>query len=214
MKEDKLKAELRKEISKRANKKLRREGLIPVNYYSKKEDNINLQINSREFVRIMKTGVHIINLEIGKKNKTALVKEIQFHPVSEDILHVDFQGVLLSDKVDVNVKLNFIGSAIGIKEGGVIEMLMHDIEIKCKAGEIPKLLDVDITNLNVGDLLFVKDLKFGDLEILSNPNAIVATVTVPKIETETQIPEEGEESEATDETDKTTETTEEEKGKE
>lgn len=190
-----LKASLRKEINKRSNKKIRSEGMIPVNYYSKGEDNINLIIDDREFIHILKTGVHIIDLNIGKKSKNVLIKEIQFHPVTDKILHVDFQGVSLKEEVDVNVKLNFIGDAIGIKEGGVPEMQMHDVEIRCKAGEIPKSLEVDISGLDVGDMLFVKDLDFGDLEILSNPESIVVAVTVPHIELEAQIPEEGEEVE-------------------
>jgi len=193
MKENELKASIRKEINKRSNKRIRREGMIPVNYYSKGEDNINLTINDREFLHILKTGVHIIALNIGEKSKNVLIKEIQFHPVTEKILHVDFQGVSLKEVVEVNVNLNFIGDAKGIKEGGVPEMQMHNIEIRCKAGEIPKSLDVDISELNVGDILFVKDLNFGDLEILSNPDSIIATVTVPHIELEAQIPEEEEE---------------------
>jgi len=193
MKENELKASIRKEINKRSNKRIRREGMIPVNYYSKGEDNINLTINNREFLHILKTGVHIIALNIGEKSKNVLIKEIQFHPVTEKILHVDFQGVSLKEVVEVNVNLNFIGDAKGIKEGGVPEMQMHNIEIRCKAGEIPKSLDVDISELNVGDILFVKDLNFGDLEILSNPDSIIATVTVPHIELEAQIPEEEEE---------------------
>ncbi len=193
MKENELKASIRKEINKRSNKRIRKEGMIPVNYYSRGEDNINLTINDREFLHILKTGVHIIALNIEKKSKNVLIKEIQFHPVTEKIIHVDFQGVSLKEEVEVNVKLNFIGVAKGIKEGGVPEMQMHSIGIRCKAGEIPKSLDVDISELDIGDVLFVKDLDFGDLEILSNPNSIIATVTVPHIELEAQIPEEEEE---------------------
>jgi large subunit ribosomal protein L25 len=193
MKENGLKASIRKEVNKRSNKRIRKEGMIPVNYYSKGKDNINLTINDREFLHILKTGVHIIDLNIGKKSKNVLIKEIQFHPVTEAILHVDFQGVSLKEVVEINVNLNFIGDAKGIKEGGVPEMQMHSIEIKCKAGEIPKSLDVDISELDIGDILFVKDLDFGGLEILSNPDSIIATVTVPHIELEAQIPEEEEE---------------------
>ncbi|MEA3501002.1 MAG: 50S ribosomal protein L25 [Candidatus Marinimicrobia bacterium] len=195
MKKNELKANLRKEINKRSNKKIRKEGKIPVNYYSRGEDNINLIIDSHDFMQILKTGVHVIDLNIGKKAKNVLIKEIQFHPVTDEILHVDFQGVSLKEDIDVDINLNFIGDAIGIKEGGVPEMQMHSIEIRCKAGEIPKSLDVDISQMDIGDILFVKDLDFGDLEILSNPDSIIATVTVPHIELEAQIPEEGEELE-------------------
>ncbi|MEA1987338.1 MAG: 50S ribosomal protein L25 [Candidatus Marinimicrobia bacterium] len=198
MKKNEVKAILRKDISKRANKQIRRDGMIPAVYYSKGEDNINLQVNNRDFLTILKTGIHIFELNIGKDKKNALIKEIQFHPVTEQIIHIDFHGVSLTEEVDVNVKLNFIGTAIGIKEGGVPEMLMHDIEIRCKAGEIPKSLDVDISELDVGDILFVKDLDFGDLTILSSPDAIIVTVTVPHIELEAQIPDEDEYEEVAD----------------
>ena len=198
MREDKLKAELREEINKRANKKLRKEGMIPANYYSRGKENINLKINNRDFLHVLKTGTHIIYLNIGKISKNVLIKQIQFHPVTEEILHVDFQGISLKEKVDVNIKLNFIGTAKGIREGGVLETQMHEIGIRCKAGEIPKSLDIDINELNVGDILFVKDLHFGELEILSNPNSIIATVIIPHIELETQVPEEGEEVEVED----------------
>jgi large subunit ribosomal protein L25 len=191
-----LKTEVRSGLKKEANKKLRKTGIIPAVFYQKDKAQ-SLKVNELEFLRVLKAGNQLIDLSIDGKNKKALIKDIQFHPVTERIVHIDFQGVTMSEIIQIMVPLNFIGTPAGVKEGGLFEVHMHDIEVKCKASDIPHQLDVEVGEMVIGDTLHIKDLKFGELEISSNPEMLVAAVVVPKIyEVETVEEEvEGEEGE-------------------
>ena len=188
-----LKTEVREGLGKEANKKLRKLGIIPAVFYQKTKAQA-LQVNELEFTHTLKAGNQLVELKIDGKKKKALIKAIQFHPVTERVVHIDFQGVSMSEVVQVLVQLNFIGSPAGVLEGGLFEVHMHDIEVKCKASEIPQQLDVNIEELVIGDTIHIEDLDFGDLEIISNPEMIVAAVVIPKVYKDTEV-EEGEEGE-------------------
>ncbi len=190
-----LKTEVRGGLGKGANKKLRKLGVIPAIFYQK-NDAKAIKVNELEFVHILKAGNQLINLNIDGKKRKALIKDIQFHPVTERVVHIDFQGVSMTEVVQVSVNLNFIGTAAGVLEGGLFEVHMHDIEVKCKASDIPHQLDVNIEELVIGDTIHISDLDFGDLEIVSNPEMLVAGVVVPKVFKDTEEEElEGEEGE-------------------
>jgi large subunit ribosomal protein L25 len=190
-----LKTEVREGLGKEANKKLRKLGIIPAVFYQK-NDAKALKVNELEFVHILKAGNQLIDLSIDGKKKKALIKDIQFHPVTEKVVHIDFQGVSMSEVVQISVNLNFIGTPAGVKEeGGLFEVHMHDIEVKCKASDIPHQLDVNIEELVIGDTIHISDLDFGDLEIVSNPEMLVAGVVVPKVFKDTEVVAEGEEGE-------------------
>ena len=191
-----LKTEVREGLGKEANKKLRRLGIVPAVYYQKDKAQA-LQVNELEFIHVIKVGNQLINLNIDGKKQKALIKDIQFHPVTEKVVHIDFQGVSMSEIVQVSVQLNFIGTPLGVKEdGGLFEVHMHDIEVKCKASDIPHQLDLNIEELVIGDTIHISDLDFGDLEIVSNPEMLVAGVVVPKVYKDTEVEEvEGEEGE-------------------
>jgi large subunit ribosomal protein L25 len=192
-----LKAEAREGLGKEANKKLRKLGTIPAVLYQKQEAQ-SIQVNMLEFAHILRAGEQLIELSVNGKKKKALIKDVQYHPVTENILHIDFQAVSMSEVIQLSVPLNFIGTPEGIKEGGMFDVHMHELEIKCKASDIPHQLDVEVEALNIGDSLHVADLNFGDLEIVSSPDQLVATVAVPKVYEEPEAEEvegEGEEGE-------------------
>ncbi len=194
-----LKTEVREGLGKEANKKLRKLGIIPAVFYQKNKAQA-LQVNELEFLHALKVGNQLIELKIDGKKQKALIKDIQFHPVTEKVVHIDFQGVSMSEIVQVSVQLNFIGTPLGVKEdGGLFEVHMHDIEIKCKASDIPHELDFNIEKLVVGDTIHISDLDFGDLEIVSNPEMIVAAVVVPKVFKDTEVAEGGEGEEGDEE---------------
>lgn len=175
-----LKTEVREGLGKEANKKLRRLGLVPAVFYQKQKAQA-LQVNAREFSSVLRAGEQLIDLLIDGKKKKALIKDIQYHPVSEAYVHIDFQGVSMSEIVQVSIALNFIGTSAGVREGGQLEVNVHEIEIKCKASEIPQKLDVNIEALNIGDNLHISDLDFGEIEIASSPELLVASVVAPKV---------------------------------
>ncbi len=211
MTEQLLQAEVRKVQGKEISKKLRRQGIIPAVFYQK-DKSLTLQVSALEFHRVLKSGKQLIELKFEGKKHKALIKDIQYHPVTENILHIDFQGVSMSEVVQVAVPLSFVGSPIGVQEaGGLFEVNMHEIEIRCKASDIPQHLEVDVSSLEIGDTLHVADLDFEDLEIISNEELLIASITVPRdlaepveeeVEAEEEIEaEEGEEAEEESEKD-------------
>ena len=154
MKELVLKTEVREGLGKEANKKLRKKGMIPAVFYHKQEAK-SLQVNALEFAMILRAGEQLIELSIDGKKKKALIKEIQYHPVTEDFVHIDFQGVSMKEVIQIAVPLHFAGNPIGVREGGLFDVHMHEIEVKCKASEIPHKLEVDVDALKIGDNLHV-----------------------------------------------------------
>ena len=195
MTEQTLKAESRQGPGKEANRKLRTRGIIPAVFYHKGESQ-SMQVNELELIHILRSGKQVIPLKLDGKTKKALIKEIQYHPVTDSILHVDFQEVSMSEIVEVSVPLNFTGTPAGLKEGGLFDVSMHEIEIRCKASDIPQQLDVDVTELQIGDTIHISDLDFGDLEIINSPGILVAGVTVAKDLVEELEAEQEEELEA------------------
>ena len=175
-----LKVTAREGLGKEANKKLRKLGTVPAVFYQKQKAQA-IQVDALEFAHVLKKGEQLIELSIDGKKKKALIKDVQYHPVTEDFVHIDFQGVSMSEIVQVSIPLNFVGSSIGVREGGLFDVARHEIEIKCKASDIPSHLDVDIEALKVGDSIHVRDLDFGDLEIVTGEDLTICAVVAPKV---------------------------------
>lgn len=199
MTEQVLQVEVREGHGKEASKKLRRQGIVPAVFYHKDKSR-SLQVAEREFRKVLKSGKQVIELKFDGKKHKALIKDIQYHPVSEHILHIDFQGISLSEVVHVTVPLNFIGIPAGVKIGGLFDVNMHEIEVKCKASDIPQHLDVDVSSMEIGHTLHVGDLKFEGLEILSHNELLIAGIIVAKdlAEPVEALEAEGEEGEETE----------------
>lgn len=175
-----LTADVREGLGKEKTKKLRKEGIVPAIYYSKKETPINLQVNERELLKALKEGQQILELHIGKKKKHGLVKAVQYHPVSEKIVHLDFQGVSLSEVVSVMVPLKLTGTPVGVlNEGGQLEVNLYELEVTCKASDIPHELVLNIEAVALNSNLHVSDMKFEGIDITSNPETLVLAVNAP-----------------------------------
>lgn len=181
-----LNAEIRTELRKNSNRALRRSDLIPAILYGS-EKNIPLKINSKDFSTIHKTLKHhniMINLKIkdGNKedNKESIIKEIQIDPVSRNILHIDFFEITKGKKIIAKVPLEFVGSALGVKEGGIAEHVLREIEVECLPKDMPDSLEIDISNLNIGDTYKISDISLSEeIRILDNPNQNVASIIAP-----------------------------------
>lgn len=194
-----LKAQLREELGKEAVKKLRRQGLIPAVVY-KGKNSLNIKIVDQEFLHAIQTkaGENVIislQVEADKKSKgtrDAIIKEIQHHPVKDDILHVDFNEISLTEALTVKVPIAVKGEAEGLKEGGVLEHVLWEIELECLPTEIPENIPVDSSPLKIGDSILVKDLKIpSGIKVLTDPEATVITLAAPRAEEEIEVkPEE------------------------
>ena len=210
---DEYKIEVHKrEISNKKSdlKTLRKEDKIPGVYYSfDSRDSAPLYIEKKSFIEAGKSGAKIFNIAVGKENKNVIFKSIQYHPVTDEVLHVDLYGVDMNRAVVVKVLINLTGNAAGVAaEGGVLVQSLNEIEIECLPSNIPDAIDVDVTNLNLGDALKVSDIEIdNNLEIKTASEQTIASVThamkeedlTPVGEEEEEFMEEGEEGTETSE---------------
>jgi len=191
-----LKAKIREELGKEAVKKLRGQGLVPAVVYKGKKS-LSIKVQARELFEVIhtKAGENVlVNLQVESKKSTqsAIIKEIQYHPVRGDVLHVDFNEISLTEALVVKVPIAVKGEAEGIKEGGVVEHVLWEIEVECLPTEIPENIPVDVTPLKIGDSILVKELKVPkNVKILTDLSATVISLKVPHVEeAEVAAPEE------------------------
>ncbi|MBU4477725.1 MAG: 50S ribosomal protein L25 [Candidatus Omnitrophica bacterium] len=202
-----LNAQIRKESGKSIAGKLRRRGLIPAVIYGKNEEPMAIATDRREIVKLLrKQGENvIIDLNVQKDANTVattvIIKDIQYNILKEEISHIDFQHVKLTEKIRVYVPLTTKGGAAapGVKEGGVLEHILREIEIEALPTNIPKEIVIDVSGLKIGDAVHVADLKVGEgIEIITDVSQIAVLVkftaeekveTVEKTEEETIEPE-------------------------
>ena len=177
-------------------KNLRKEQKIPGIFYSfDSKDSVPLFIDQKTFIEASKSGAKIFNIAVGKEKRNVIFKSIQYHPVTDDILHVDLYGVDMNRVVSVKVGINLIGNAIGVaNEGGVLVQALNEIEVECLPANIPDIIDVDITALSIGDVVKVADLEtFDTVEIKTAIEQTIASVTHAMKEEETVTSDEEDE---------------------
>ena len=183
--EIKLSAQARKDFSGHRLTELRQEGKIPAIMYGPDIENTSIVVDDREFRQVISTehGENaLIKIKVGnKKSVTTIVKEIQVHPVTMKIIHVDFGQIRMTEKVEVDVPVEVEGEAPGVKkDGGVIEHVVREIRVKCLPGDIPDNLMLDISGLNVGEHLKVSDLPESSVvEIMADPDQILVNIAHP-----------------------------------
>lgn len=165
---------------------LRRRGEIPaVIYRAGKSESI--RIPAGEFIKLLRKtrGENIlINLQFSDGNRLAVIKDYQFDPVTGELLHTDFQEVLLTETVRVSVKVLTKGVPKGVKEqGGILQHVLRELEIEAVPDKIPGHIEVDVSNLGVGQSIHVSDLKLEEgVKIITPPEEVIATVTAPLVE--------------------------------
>ena len=181
-----IEAQKRNKIDKASRSALRKEGKVPAIFYSKHHEPLPLQFSERAIhplVYTSKTSLITLNVE-GHEELDCIIKDVQFDPVTEKIVHIDLLGLKKGEKIQIEVPVQLIGSAIGIKEGGILQHTLHKVEIECLPVDIPEHLEIDVTELKLGQAIHVSDLKYDNFILLNNPNQIIAAVTHPKIEKE------------------------------
>jgi len=163
----------------------RRDGNIPGVVYGHGQPAVAVTVNQKEFInaiRHVEGGNMIVSLKLANGEKTALVREVQLDPISHDIIHLDFQEVSLTETVRVQVAVHLTGLAIGVKDGGgILEHILRQVEVRCLPTAIPASIDVDVSALNIGDSIHVRDLSVPDVEILTDADSTIATVVPPTV---------------------------------
>ncbi len=203
----------RDEVGKANMRRLRAEGFIPVIYYAPdQKEAISLKVDIKGLHQALHSEALIYHMSVDGKRKNVLIREIQYHPVTDEILHVDFQGVRMDEEVELRVPIHAIGRPVGVKdEGGQLHHALLEIEIRCRASEIPSHFDIDITELHIGSAIHAGDLDIGNVELVTPPDALVLSVAhirgvveevVEEAEEEEFVSEEGAEEAAEAETEK------------
>lgn len=183
-----IQAEPRGAGKKGSAKRLRRGGKIPGVIYGPKTGTVSLEVGMREFVTRVAglEGSHLIRFQSGSPllaNKVALVKELQLHPVTEDVVHVDFYEVDLKEKIQVKVPLHFVGKAEGVVRGGILQPIVREIEVECLPMEIPEYVEVEVSSLDIGHSLHLGDVSLpSGVMALHESNFTLVTVVPPTVE--------------------------------
>ena len=200
-----LTADERSERGTRAAKRLRREGFVPgVVYGGKDGDSTSFKIGARALRQVLVDGSALIDLQVGGKTRPVIVKDQQLHPVRDEVLHIDLLEVRLDEKIQTQVTVHVEGSeeAPGIKEGGVLEQVTHQLNIEALPTAIPDNITVDVSGMEIAATMHLSEISAPEgVTFLDDPEeTIIATIVVPTEVEEPEIEEEtelvGEEAEA------------------
>lgn len=168
-----LKVKIRKERGKRNNKRLRQSGVIPAVLYGHGKKNVVLSVPHEPLEAVVRQGSRLVELAGGAKGN-ALIREIQWDTFGLDILHVDFTRVTADERIEVQVAVELRGVAPGASEGGVVEHLVHRVDLECLALSIPTKFELNINQLNLGDSLTVSNIEFPEgVRLLTDPETVI-----------------------------------------
>ena len=178
----------REGIGKGPARRLRRAGQVPATLYGGASP-VNVAVTPKDVLRLIhghegSTQLFRVTFEGTTDAKMAIIRDMQFDPVSESLIHVDLQEVAMDRAIQVSVAIHHVGESIGVKDAsGILEMVLREVRVSCLPGNIPEFLEADVTNLNIHDVLTVKDLKVPDgVRVLNDPNQAVVTVAPPAAE--------------------------------
>lgn len=176
---------------------LRRDGLIPAIFYGPGESEMSVQVNAREFDRsgLSSKGAHLIRFNSADSSLNeciVLIKESQHHPVTGLTSHVDFLRVDMAIPITTNVALSFTGKPVGVVNGGILQPVVREIEVRALPAVLPESVEVDVSGLDIHDSLHIEDVVVGEgVELLFTDNFTVVTVTPPIAEEVVEEEEEG-----------------------
>lgn len=186
MKRVSLKVMKRDTMKKSDLRKLRENDLVPgVIYGEGVKDNILISVPLKDIIDLIRLESEedfLIELEIEKSRKKyiAVLQDEQFNPVTDEVTHIDFYSVSLDKSITSKVPIHFIGEPIGAKEGGVLFRTLYEIELEAKPLDLPSFIEVNISELKIGDSIHISDLEItSNVKILQNPNETVVTVSTP-----------------------------------
>ena len=185
----KIEVQPREETGKNANRRSARRGKIPAVVYGGGKESVPIEVDRKTLVDTMKghAGENpIFLLKLGDKERHAMIRNMQIDPVSRQVIHIDFQRVLMDQKVRVAVPVELVGTAVGVKvEGGLLDFVTREVHVECLPGDIPKHLEADVTNLHIGQHFEAKDLKLPEgVALLDEPDKVIVSVGHGKLEAE------------------------------
>lgn len=178
-----LSSEIRSKVGTNSNHRIREKGYIPGVIYGSNMNSLPLEINSNELENFVRNNNNngLLGLGVEGVNYTVFIKEIQKDPLTNKIIHVDFQRVSQNQKINVSVPIVLKGKALVEKGGLIVQQQLRDVDIECLAQSIPQNLELDISNLKPGDSIRIGDMEFGEeISITQDPESIIASVAFAK----------------------------------
>lgn len=181
-----LNVDVRTESGKKVARRLRYRGQLPAVVYGEGVASVACSVDQRMLINLLRSHGRnaIISLSAGDTSQSTIIKDIQYHPVSDEILHVDFHRIDLTRKIVVEVPIHAMGSAVGVRIGeGILEQMLHEIEIECLPTEIPDHIEIDVSDLDIGDSLHVSDIvvQSDDFSIVTDSDRTVFAVAAPTL---------------------------------
>ena len=182
---EKLNVDIRKEHGTSAARRTRLQNKVPAVVYHSGIEATPLSVDKISLNKALRTGQMIFEVNVEDKNQFVLVKEIQYHPVTDEIIHIDFQKVKEDEKISLEVAIRSTGEAQGVKLGGLLVQMLNSVTVKCRPAEIPEFLEIDVTDMEMSTNLFVKDITLpSDVEMITAQEIAVVSVQEPKQESE------------------------------
>ncbi|MDH7515271.1 MAG: 50S ribosomal protein L25 [Bacteroidota bacterium] len=178
MKQTTLHAKVRKKVGHSAAQNLRKNGRVPGIFYFHKPPSTLIEVDALDLRPLVYTAdTHIVNLVLDDgTSHSCVIKDVQFDPVTDVITHFDLMGIELTEKIRVEVPIVLKGTAIGVREGGVLNHLLHKIEVDCRADELPEHIEIDISKLPMGGVITIGDIHVPNIHIHADPEVPVVTI--------------------------------------
>ncbi|HET7693222.1 MAG TPA: 50S ribosomal protein L25/general stress protein Ctc [Gemmatimonadota bacterium] len=190
-----ISARSRESRGKGAARQTRREGRIPGVLYGHGEDSVSLSVDANELQKLVHSisiENTIVDLDLGSGEPyKVLIRELQRHPFRDEFVHIDFFHVAMDEKIQVEVPIVLIGTPTGVKnKGGVLDHQLRELEVFCLPGSIPEKIELDVSNLDIGDSIHVSDIELPDVEILTELDRAVVAVLAPTVMEVEEVAEE------------------------
>ena len=204
----KLEVSDRTKIKTKGVKPLRRKGLIPGVLYYAGEKNVNIEIDKSILFHAMQSGQRIFEIEQEGKSQFTMIKQVQYHPVTDEVIHLDLMRVRRAEKMTITVPLVLIGDAKGVKEGGLLSQSINQLEINCFPTDVPEQIELNVEDLELNSSMNISDINLDndDIEIITDKEVNVVNISqLVEEEVEEEVEEAPDDSTTEGETDSGTE---------
>ena len=177
----KLEISSRNQTGAKESKIARKKGFVPGVLYYSGEKAISISIEKSILLRAMNSGQRIFEINQGGESQYTMLKQVQYHPVTDEVIHIDLMRVRRSEKITISVPIVLVGDAIGVKEGGVLSQSLTQVEISCYPTDVPEQIDLNIDDLEINAALSVGDIDTGseDIELISDASLNIASIATP-----------------------------------
>jgi len=180
-----LKAIPRKLGRKSEIKRMRKAGWLPAEVYGKGVENLHVYVPKKDFERLPKGEAFLINLEVEglEEPRVCILKDVQTDWTGTNPIHVDLQDLTYTAEIEAEIPVHVVGTPVGLAKGGTLEVAMHTLTVKAPPAKLPEHIEVDVSNLDLGDVIYVRDIKAPEgVEILDNPDEVVIVLLEPEAE--------------------------------